>query len=109
TDQVDADEVAVLGIHAVGLRDVQLAAGLLLVDGHETPATIRVLAEDAERARLGVRDDANDTAAIGRAIGLIRLLDTQQGAVADASGGARLRPAWKGDADFWRGAALFFV
>ena len=108
-DQIDADEVAVFGAPAVGLRDVQLAAGLLLVDGDETSAAVRVFAEDAERARLRFRDDANDAATIRRAVGLIRLLDTKQGAVADTGGGAGLRPARNHDADLWRGAALFLV
>src|SRR4029453_7630722 len=108
-DQVDADEVAVLGIHAVGLGDVQFAAGLLLVDGNEAPAAIGVFPEDAERPRLGFRDDADDAAAIGRAVTLVGLLDAQQCAVADPCRGARLRPPRKDDADFWRGAAFLNV
>src|SRR5205085_1849778 len=96
-------------IHAVSLGDVQLAAGLLLVDGNKAAAAIGVFAEDAERARPGMRDDADDAAAIGRAVGLVRLLDAQQRAVADAGRGARLRAAREDDADFWRGAAFFLV
>src|SRR6185295_14274253 len=99
----------VLGTPAVDLRNVQLAAGLLLVDGDETSAAVRIFPEDSERTRLRFRDDTNDAAAIRRAVGLVRFLDTKQGAVADTGGGAGLRPARNHDADLWRGAALFLV
>ena len=38
--EIDADEVAILGAAGVRRRDVQFAAGLLLVDGNEPAAAV---------------------------------------------------------------------
>jgi len=38
--EIDADEIAVLGAVAVGFGDVQLAAGLLLIDRDQPSTTI---------------------------------------------------------------------
>ncbi len=51
--EIDADEVAVLGAAGIRWRDVQFAAGLLLVDGNEPAAAAGGFAEDAEQARCG--------------------------------------------------------
>ena len=107
--EIDADEVAVLGAAGIRWRDVQFAAGLLLVDGNEPAAAAGGLPEDAEQPRAGVIDHLDDAAAIERAVALIQLLDAHQRAVADAGGGSRLRAARHVNADFWRGAAFFRV
>ena len=108
-DEIDADEVAILGAAAVGLGDVQFAAGLLLVDRDEPAAAVGQGAEDAEQPRAGLIDDLDDAAAIQRAFAVIGLLDPQQRAVADAGGGARLRAARHVDADLRRGAVFLRI
>ncbi len=109
TDQVDADEIAVGGARCVGLGNVELAPGLLLVDGNEPSAAIGKRAEYAEHAGLGVIDHLDDASAIDGACAVFQLLDPQQRAVADACRGARLRTAGNMDADFWRLAAFDLV
>ena len=66
-NEIDADEIAVLGAIAVGLCDVQFAAGLLLVDRDQPSAAPGKGAEDSEHAGLGVIDDLDDPPAIDRA------------------------------------------
>src|SRR5205807_2790022 len=83
--------------------------GLLFIDGNEPPAAIGKDAKNSKDARLGVIDDLDDAPAVRRALDVVGFLDPQQRAVADAGGGARLRPARKLDADLWRGAAFFLV
>ena len=39
-DQVDADEIAILGAAGVGLGDVEFASGLLLVDRDQPAAAV---------------------------------------------------------------------
>src|SRR5258706_13833673 len=91
THQVDADEVAVLGATGIAAGNVQLAAGLLLVDRHQQSAAAGQGAEDSEDAGLGVIDDLDDATAIGAADALLPLHDAQQRAAADPAGRARLR------------------
>ncbi len=66
-------------------------------------------AEDSEHAGPGVVDHLDDAAAIGRAFALVRLLDAQQRAVADAGRRARLRAARNMDADLRRLAAFLLI
>ena len=76
-DQVDADEIAVPGAVGVSFRDVQLAAGLFLVDRHQPPTAIGQRAENSEQARPRPIDNLDDPAVIGRSPGLIGGLDAQ--------------------------------
>ncbi len=110
-DEIDADEIAVLGAAGVGLRDVQFAAGLLLVDRDQPSAAAGNGAEDSEHAGPGVIDDLDDAAAIDRAfaVALFEFLDAQQRTVADTCRGARLRPPWNMNADFRRLAAFHLI
>src|SRR6185295_10550184 len=108
-NEIDADEVAVLGAAGIRLCDVQFTPGLFLVDGNEPAATARSLSEDAEQPRSRVIEHLDDAAAIKRAFALVQLLDAHQRAVADAGSRSRLRAARHVNADFWRGAAFFRV
>src|SRR5713101_3413507 len=105
--QVDADEVAVLGATSIALGNIQLAAGLLLVDRNQAPAATGQGAEDSEDAGLGVIDDLDDAPAI--AVALIQLLDAQQRAVAHPCCGAGLRTSGNMDADLRRLAAFDLI
>src|ERR1019366_317005 len=107
--QIDADEIAVLGAMAVGLGDVQFAAGLLLVDRNEPSAAAGQGAEDPEHAGLGVIDHLDDASAIGRAFTVVGFLDVQQRAVADTGCGARLRTSGNMDAYLRRFAAFHLI
>src|SRR5258708_26184974 len=109
THQVDADEIAVLGATGIALGNVQLAAGLLLVDRHQPSAAAGQGAEDSEDAGLGVIDDLDDAPAIGAAVALLQLLDAQQRAVADPGGRARLRTSGNMDADLRRLAVFDLI
>ena len=104
--EIDADEIAILGAVAVGLGDVQFAAGLLLVDRNQPSAAAGQGAEDPEHAGFGMVDDLDDPPAIDGAFALVRFLDAQQRAVADTGRRARLRTARNMDADFRRFAAF---
>ena len=111
TQQIDADEVAILGTERVGLGDVQFAAGLLLVDRDQASAAVGILAENSEHACLAVIDDLEDPSAIGNAVtnAVLKLFDPQQRAVADTGGGAGLRPPRNVDADSWRLAVFDLI
>ena len=108
--QIDADEIAVLGAAGVGLARCSVRGRP--VSCRPEPAARRhraALRKIPSSARLRVIDDLDDAAAIGRCPRSRRLLDAQQRAVADAGGGARLRPARHMDADFRRGAVFLLV
>src|SRR6266436_2895267 len=107
--QLDADEVAVLGATGIAPGNVQLAAGLLLVDRNQPSAAFGQGAEDSEDPGLGVIDDLDDAPAIGAAVALIQLLDAQQRAVAYACGRARLRTSGNMDADLRRLAVFDLI
>src|SRR5258708_2943561 len=109
THQVDAHEIAVLGATGIALGNVQLAAGLLLVDRYQPSAAVGQGAEDSEDAGLGVIDDLDDAPAIGAAVALIQLLDAQQCAVAHPCGRARLRTSGNMDADLRRLAVFDLI
>src|SRR5258707_6176372 len=110
THQVDADEVAVLGATGIAPGNVQLAAGLLLVDRNQPSAAFgQEGAEDSEDAGLGVIDDLDDAPAIGAVVALLQLLDAQQRAVADPGGGAGLRTSGDMDADLRRLAVFDLI
>src|SRR5579883_954204 len=108
-DQIHADEIAVLRMMAIGLRDVELAPGLLAVDRDEPAAAVGEAAKDAEDAALAVIDDLDDAAAIGCAFAFIRRLDAQQHAIADAAGLGGPCLARQMDADLRRFAVLDLV
>ena len=108
-NEIDADEIAVLGAAGVGLGDVQFPPDLLLVDRDQPSAAVGQGAEDAEHAGSGVIDHLDDAGAIDRAFGIVEFFDAQQRAVADAGGGARLRTPGNMDADFRRLAAFDLV
>src|SRR5579862_7705435 len=76
-NEIDTDEIAVFGAERVRLGDVQLAAGLFFVDRDQAPASVNVLAENAEHARLGVIEHFENAAAIGDAVAdaIIKLFD----------------------------------
>src|SRR5258705_13700871 len=107
--QIDADEISVLGATGIALGNIQLAAGLLLVDRYQPSAAAGQGAEDSEDAGLGVIDDLDDAPAIGAAVALIQPLDAQQRAVAHACGGARLRTSGNMDADLRRLAGFDLI
>src|SRR5579859_7187058 len=64
-NQIDADEIAVLGAERVWLSDVQLATGLFFVDRDQAAASVDILAEYAEHARLGVIEHFQNASAVG--------------------------------------------
>src|SRR5260370_10632099 len=64
THQVDADEIAVLGATGIAPGNVQLAAGLLLVDWNQPSAALGQGAEDSEDPVLCVIDDLTHAPAI---------------------------------------------
>ncbi len=56
---------------------------------------------------LGLVEQLDDAAArMGDLVLVVRMLDPQEHAVADAAGDARMRPSRDRDVDFWRAAAL---
>jgi len=107
--QIDANEIVVLGATGIALGNVQLAAGLLLVDRHQPSAAAGQGAEDSEHAGLGVIDDLDDAPAIGAAVALLQFLDAQQRAVAYPCGRARLRTSGNMDADLRRLAVFDLI
>src|SRR3954454_18373803 len=72
--QVDADQIAVLGAAAIGLGDIEFAAGLLLVHRHQPSATTGQRSKDSKHAGLGVIDYLDDAAVISAALG-VRFLE----------------------------------
>ena len=102
----DADEVAVLRVAGIMSGDVQLAAGLFLVDRLQPSAAARQRAEDAEHAALAVVDQLDDAATIGNAVAALVRLDAQQHAVANAGDEFRPHPPRNMQQDFGRRAVL---
>ncbi len=106
---LDRDQVAVLCVVGGAGRNGELLAEHLLVDRLEPSAAVRQRMENAEHARLGMIDDADDAAAVADAGVFFRLLDMQQHAVAEAGRLAGAGFARNVDADAGRGAVRFLV
>ena len=85
---LDADEIAVAGLAAIGLGDAELLVAHLLVHRHDAAAArVRVFAEHAEDAPGGARQQLDHAAGIGRPPGLVQRRDAHQCAIADARRG----------------------
>ena len=111
TQQIDADEVAILGTSVSVLAMFNSRPACFLSTGIRRPLPSAMLAENSEHARLAVIDDLEDPSAIGNAVtnAILELFDPQQRAVADASGGAGLHPSRHVDADFGRLAVFDLI
>src|SRR5215469_12833594 len=103
---IGCDQVTVAGMCGRVGGNAQFPSQLFLVDWNEPPPAAGERAEDAEYAMLGAVDDFDDAAA-GSSFG--RLLDPQQGAIADARSLARTGLAGRPDQDFWGETVDLFV
>src|SRR3954447_15228459 len=91
THQIHADKIAIISAKGVGFCDVQLAPGLLLVDGNKPTAPAGKGAKNTEHASFGVVDDLDDTAAIHRGLTvLVDFFDSEQSSIAYAGHSAGL-------------------
>ena len=102
----DAHQIAVLRVAGIMSGDVQLAAGLFLVDRLQPSAAARQRAEDTEHAALAMVDQLDDAAAIGDAVAALARLDAQQHAVANAGNEFWPHPPRNMQQDFGRRAVL---
>src|SRR5262249_52876788 len=87
----------------------ELLAEHLLVDRLQPAAAVCDLPEDPQYAVLGMIDDLNDASTVPNPVLFLRLVDTEQHAVADTGCFARTQLAWNMDADFGWGAVRFLV
>ena len=105
--KLDGDQIAVLGLHAVAPGNGKLAADVLLVDRHQPAAAVGQLAENAQHAMLGLIEQFYDAAArMGDLVLVVRVLDAEQHAVADAAGDAGMGAPGDVHENFRRAAAL---
>jgi hypothetical protein len=97
-DQLDRDQIAVLRIAGHAARNVELAAGLALVDRHQ-PSAVRHCAEDADLALARAVEHLDDAAGMTNGLAFLAdLLGTREHAIADAGDFGRTRLARNVDA-----------